>query len=153
MATIRRARPKDVPTMVKFGRTFWEQTSYYKDQGIQYDAEHIEKMVRQLIDNGIVQIAVDERKLVGIILMVVGPMPFNPSTLAATELVFYVDEDYRDSGVGKQLLRQAEHIAKQLGVTLVSMIHLDTVSPEKAEAVYDQMGYKRNETVFTKDIR
>lgn len=153
MITVRRARPKDVPAMVRFGRVFWEQTSYYTEQGIQYAEDHINAMVVELIEHGIVQIAVnEEHRVVGIILMVVGPMPFNPAVKCATELVFYVDEAYRNQGTGKRLLQQAENIAKQLGVKLFTMIHLDSVSPEKAEHVYNQTGYTKNETLFSKEL-
>jgi GNAT superfamily N-acetyltransferase len=148
---INEATPKDVAEMVKFGKQFWTQTSYYRE-GVEYDFEAIRNMTISLIDNGIVLVARHEGAVVGLMLMMVGHMPFNPSTLVATELVYYVDPDYRASGAGQKLLRMAEKIAAKRGVKYISMIHLDSVEPERAEAVYSKMGYSKTETLFSKDI-
>lgn len=150
---IRRARADDIKKMVEFGRSFWEQTSYYKENNIEYDEERTTQLTRSLIsDSGIVQVAYDDNKVVGIVLMLVGAIPYQPTAKVATELVFYVHPDYRERGIGHRLLKQSENVAKQLGVHLMSMIHLDSVSPDKAESVYDSMGYKKTETVFTKEL-
>lgn len=152
MVKIKRAKLDDVDAMVTFGEGFWTQTMYYK-QGVEYDYPAITALTTNLIETGgIVQVAYDDDRVVGIILMVKGPMPFNPGALVATELVYYVDPEYRNTGVGTQLLQQAENIAKQQEIKFITMIHLDSVQPEKAESVYNSMGYHRNETAFTKDL-
>lgn len=153
MVKVMRAKPVHLKKMVELGQKFWEQTAYFTDHGVAYDADHITKMTRHLMDTGIVQVAFDEDKVVGLLLIVLFPNPFNPKCLNATELAYYVDPEYRESGVGRQLLTQGENVAKQIGVQLFNMIHLNSVSPEKAEAVYAKMGYRKNETVFTKDLR
>jgi GNAT superfamily N-acetyltransferase len=148
---IKEAQQTDVAAMVRFGKSFWEQTSYHA-QGVAYSSLSITAMTIKLIETGIVLVAYDGERVIGLMLMVVGPMPFNPSTLCATELVYYVDPDYREGGTGLTLIKQAEKIAASKGVKYVSMIHLDSVVPEKAESIYNTMGYARTETLFTKDI-
>lgn len=141
----------DVADMVEFGQEFWHQTSYYK-QGVAYDKQQCAQLTHHLIDNGIVLTAFDDNKVVGLLLMVVGPMPFNPLAIVATEVVYYVSPEYRKGGLGIRFLKKAEAIARAHGVKYVSMIHLDSVEPERAEAVYKRLGYHKTETLFSKDI-
>ena len=82
----------------------------------------------------------------------IGAIPFSPKAKIATEVVFYVAPEYRKQGLGEKLLKQTENVARQLGVHLLSMVHLDSVSPEKAEALYNKHGYAKSETVFTKEL-
>lgn len=142
----------DVDKMVEFGKEFWHQTSYYK-QGVEYDAEQCAALTHHLIDNGIVLVAHHEGEPVALLLMVVGPMPFNPLAIVATEMVYYVSPKFRKGGLGFRMLKKAEGVAKAKNVKYISMIHLASVEPERAEAVYNRMGYHKTETIFSKDLK
>jgi len=151
MIKIRRGKEADIPAMVALGDTFWQQTSYYKS-GVGYDEGQCTILTQNLIKNGIVQVAYDDDRLVGMFLAVVGFIPFNPLAKAATEMVFYVDPDYRKDGLGTRIIKQSENVCRQLGVVYLNMIHLDSVDPEKAEGLYNKLGYYKSETVFTKEV-
>lgn len=152
MARVRRAEHSDVGKMVAFGREFWHQTSYYQ-QGVEYDEEQCSALTHHLIDEGIVLLAESNNRPVALLLMVVGAMPFNPLAVVATELVYYVDPEHRKGGLGFKILKQAEKLAESKGVKYISMIHMDSVTPERAEAVYKRMGYHKTETLFSKELK
>ncbi len=148
----REATHDDVEEMVAFGQEFWHQTGYYK-QGVAYDATAIALLTHHLIDTGIVLVAMDADRVVGILLMVMGPMPFNPLAICATEIVYYVAPAYRKGGLGVRILHKAEKVAKSNNVKYVSMVLLASVEPEKPAAVYKRLGYEQTETAFTKDLK
>lgn len=149
---VRRATIDDIDEMVELGRGFWEQTKYYKD-GIEYDPIQCAHLTKFLIENdGIVQIAVEDEKIVGLFLAMVNPIIFNPGFKSATEVVYYVHPDYRKGGAGIRLLRQAENVGRQIGLKYLNMVHLDSVDPDRPEALYRKLDYVLNETVFTKEL-
>lgn len=151
MTTIRRATTADLANLAVLGKEFFD-ASTLPEQGMEWDARSAVKMAAYLLQQGIAQVAYDEDELVGFILLAVGPVPFTKSAMAATEMAFYVKPDYRDDGVGRKLLRQAENVAKQLGLHKVNMLHLGDSEAAKNEKFYSSQGYRPTEVAFTKDI-
>ena len=149
--TIRRATSKDLTNLVTTGKEFFDSTSM-PSEGIQWSAQDALQMGAYLLNQGIVQVAYDGDELVGFILMIVGPIPFTKSAMAATELAFYVRPAYRDEGVGRKLLRQAENVAKQLGIRKINMLHLGDSESAKNEQFYTDNGFRPTEVTFTKDL-
>lgn len=151
MIKVRRAKESDLDDMVALGERFWQQTSYFI-AGAAYDTEQCRQLADTLRIHGIAQVAYDGDKLVGMLLAVIGAVPFSPTVGSATEMVFYVEEDYRKDGLGAHLIKQAENVCRQLGVKYLNMIHLASVDPSKPEALYTKLGYHTSETVFTKEV-
>ena len=65
-----------------------------------------------------------------------------------TEL--FVEEPYRRQGVGKELLRLAEKIAKEKGVK--ELLILTDASNQAAQTFYNSMDYEDGELAFTKEL-
>lgn len=151
MIKVRRAKESDLDAIVALGDNFWQQTSYHK-AGVAYDAEHCRHLAETLRTKGIAQVAYDGDKIVGMLLAVIGAVPFSPTVGSATEMVFYVEPDYRKDGLGAHLIKQAENVCRQLGVKYLNMIHLASVDPSKPEALYNKLGFSVSETVFTKEV-
>ena len=149
---IRRAKVKDVPQMLVLGQEFWETTKYFS-QGVPYNYDTVHNLTVNLIQGGVVQLAEDSdtQKVVGFILCVIVPFPFNSDYKSATEMAFYVSPDYRASGAGKALVKQAENVCTQLGIKFLTMVELST-SPKHTGRFYSQLGYQRSETSHTKDL-
>jgi GNAT superfamily N-acetyltransferase len=150
---VRRGRPEDIEELRVLGREFYEQTSYHAS-GVKYSPTTVYNLLVALMgDLGIVCVAEDDDgKIVGFILVAVFPVPFNVKVSGATELAFYVTPEAQKTGIGKQLLNKAEQVAKQRGAKFLSMVSLESVDPEKAQALYTKLGYRKNETLFTKDL-
>lgn len=149
---IRPANARDLPMMLEFGRGFWEQTLYYK-AGIEYDIESCTDMTHLCIDDGLALIVEDDQsKVIGMLLVLVIPVLMNKNHLSATEWVFYIDPEWRQSGLGQQLLELAETSLRLRGVRLFNMVSLENVTPIAAERLYHKIGFQLAERTYMKDI-
>lgn len=146
-----RGKLEHLSGIIELMRKFWHESDYGK-LGLEFDVSQNVGAVKAVLDTGIAQVAVDEGKVVGTILVIVFPSPFHRDLVCATELIYYVDPTARGAGIGKLLVAAAENVAKQLGVRLFNMVHLDSTNPERAEAIYKKAGYRKAETAFVKDL-
>lgn len=150
---VKRAKPEHVDQIVDLAEVFWVQTRHHTKHGVIFNRKHVARLAEFLMSgHGIVQIALDDGQLVGMIALMLGPSPVNPGYIIASEVAFYVDPEYRKKGVGKVLLKQAEKVAKQQSVSLMSMVLLQHNSPGVAEEVYAKSGYDEIERVFVKEL-
>ena len=125
---------------------------WYTEGNVEFDLESVSSMVNFLRVNGIVQVAYDEDKLVGFLMAAIGPIPFNFDYTQASEIAFMVHPEYRKTGVGANLIKQAENVCRQQKVRYLNMVNLESVFPEKTEGLYKSQGYFKSETVFTKEV-
>lgn len=92
----------------------------------------------------------------GEIIGVVGGLkyPFlnNRDWLIGSEVLWWIEPPYRDSGLGKKLLAAIEEAARDAGCHLWVMITLEHVEPEKAGAIYTKLGYKLTEHSYMKEL-
>lgn len=145
------AREEDIERMAIFGQAFWEQTRYFKD-GIGYDWETVADMTHTIIEEGVALYAEEAGELVGLLLVFVSPHPMNKNQLLAVEWVFYVEPNYRRSGLGKSLILTAESLLQNRGVRHFTMVSLSDVTPEAANRLYESMGFAPYESSFMKTI-
>jgi len=149
-AFIKTATVEDVVRLVVYGNQFWEQTRYFQ-AGIEYDVETVIEMTNQLIDEGIVLYAEDEKgEIIGLMLVIIAPFLMNKHHLMACEWVFYVDPEYRRGGLGATLILKAEKLLHEKRVTFFTLVSLVNVTPEAAHKLYQSLGFEQSETNFTK---
>ena len=149
---IRPASKRDLPVMLEFGRVFWHQTLYYK-AGIEYDIETCTEVAQVCMDDGLALLVEDDqRKIIGMLLVLVTPILMNKNHRSATEWVFYIDPDWRQGGLGQQLLEIAEISLRLRDVKLFNMALLENVTPEAAEKLYHKIGFQLAERTYMKDI-
>ena len=148
---IRRATPDDLHDLVQLGNEFWDQTRY-AHAGIPYGKDMTTQTFAALIDSGIVQLAEDNGDIVGFIMLAIYLLPFAQDIKMAGEMVFYVAPAHRKTGLGKRLIKQAEHVAKQQGCRYFSMVNLEEVSPEQSARLYQSVGLELVETSYSKEI-
>lgn len=149
---IRRGTAEDGAAIAALVREFYNST-YYAEAGVKFSPRTFSALLAFLLsgNNGIVAVAEEGDAIVGFILMAVFPFPFNNKVLAASELAYYVTPEHREGGVGHSLLSKAEQVAKQMGAKFVTMVALESGTPAAASTVYERLGYRKNETSFTKD--
>jgi ribosomal protein S18 acetylase RimI-like enzyme len=149
---IRPANERDFPMMHAFARVFWEQTLYYK-AGVEYDVDTCTDVAHACVNDGLALLVEDDQgKVIGIMMVLVMPVLMNRNHLSATEWVFYVDPDWRESGLGQQLLDLAETSLRIRGVKLFNMVLLENVTPEAARGLYLKTGFELAEETYMKDI-
>ena len=148
---IRQADYADIERLVDYARAFWNQTLYAET--IEYDIETMVERTAGLIENDVVLYAETMNgTVVGLICIMISPFLMNKNYLSACEWGFYVDDEYRRSGLGIKLLAQAEDMLKERNVKYFTMIALANLRPKVVGRFYERLGFKLEETCYTKDI-
>jgi ribosomal protein S18 acetylase RimI-like enzyme len=111
-----------------------------------------EALSRRLADPFCVEqplVAVLEGRVVGFAALRVVPCVFYDQPHGElTEL--YVEEEYRELGVGRKLILLAEKIAKSKGVK--ELFVLTGISNQKARRLYNSLGYEDGDIVLSKEL-
>jgi len=143
---VRKGVADDAVSIALLGSEFWALTEYAKD-GLVYDVEKSRRVAAAMIDSGIVYVA-EDNGIVGFIVMAVIEAPFSNGSMAS-ELVFFVKEEYRGSGAGYELITCAMRDAEAIGCKHFNMAFIYSVTPEKAEGLFRKMGFKNTEATYT----
>lgn len=85
---------------------------------------------------------------IGLVLGLTMPSVANRSHLVGSELIWWVEPEYR--GIGRKLLQSIQDAARDLGVSMWSMISLEATRPEVAERLYLSEGYEKVESTFVR---
>lgn len=80
------------------------------------------------------------------------PQYFNTSRVAAQELFWWVDENARGSGAGRELMRALESWARDKGADTMMMVALDDLNGDAVAKMYANSGYKPLERNFVKAL-
>lgn len=149
MNVVRPATHADIPEIVRMGRLFWDQTAL---RDIPFCPDSIAFTCREMMANELLLMAEVDGHIAGSVGATAAPMYANRSYFAATELFWWVEPQFRDSGIGRMMLKGIEDAARQRAVQIFSMIALEQVEPEKAAAIYARAGYTPTERAFTKRL-
>jgi len=149
----REATLGDIPQLVEHGEEFWTHTIYFR-KGRPYSKDTVCDLCEWLINGGgfIVVLADDNDSVRGFGLVVVTPFIFDQSFTSALELAYYIAPEARGH-FGVALMKQMEKKAREMGASFMSMITMEDSSPEVAAAVYERLGYEKNEVVYTKELK
>jgi GNAT superfamily N-acetyltransferase len=145
---IRQADYADIERLVEFAEQFWSMTEFSNE--VAYDLETMINTTADLIDNDVVLYAESGGQVVGFLAVMISPFPMNKHVLSACEWGFFVDMEYRKTGVGIQLLERAEEMLREKGVKFFTMIALDNLRPEIVGRFYQRLGFKRTEIDYMK---
>lgn len=149
MTSVRLATEADIPTVLEMSKKFYPTTPYAAH--VHMDDESVNVLTRLLIDSGIMLIAEVNGKTAGMIGMAVFPFMFNHNLTAAGEVVWWVEEEYRNSQVASALMYAMEKECRDAGVDYITMLALST-SPPQAGAMYKRLGYAVTENVWAKAL-
>jgi GNAT superfamily N-acetyltransferase len=78
--------------------------------------------------------------------------PFKPSVTIAQELFWWVEPEYRLSGVGKAMIDVGEAWAKEIGCAGMVMVTMHGIDHERNGAFYERSGYNPLEHSYLKRI-
>ena len=90
-------------------------------------------------------------KVVGMIGFHTGVL-YNSDGIYARILAFVVDSNYRNKGIGRRLLSEAERQAKNLGADGIGLNSGNRAERENAHQFYKKMGYRAKSTGFVKHL-
>lgn len=141
---MRMATKEDKSELFRMGREFYLKSGY-QEIG-EFNEPMLDAVFDQLIESE--SLLIDDGGMIGWIVFPV----FMTGTKVAQELFWWVDEDKRDSGLGRDLLKEAEHRAKEQGAKNMMMLCLDELEPGKAKSIYGKMGYTPRERTFMRAL-
>ncbi len=147
---IRSATVADIDRLVAYAQIFWEQTDYAKI--VEYDVDTMADTTADLIDNDVVLYAEDDGNVVGLLCVMISPFLMNRNYLSACEWGFYVDAEYRSSGLGIALIRRAEEILKEKKVTFFTLVSLANLRPAAVGRFYERLGFRHVESDYVKEL-
>lgn len=119
----------------------------------EFDRHKTEKFVEQMLDSphGCVYIAVVGNKIVGIIIGLASETAFSYG-LAAAEMAWWVDPEYRKTKIGPELMRHYEDWCKEIGAKVCVMSTYPKISPPSLGKFYERNGYEAGEISYRKVI-
>ena len=147
---VRDGNQEDFDKCVEYGYKFFQLSSY---NSIPYDGESVKRMLNVVTDQGLFVVAEENGVVVGMAGGITSPAYFNNDYLVGAELFWWVEPEYRDTGVGVKLLVELENRARAADITLWSMMLLETLEPEKSTEIYKKLGYKPAERTFLKGLK
>lgn len=148
MITVRQATVADVCHIVRMGRAFWAAIPH--TQGIVYCPDSLAATCGEMLSQDMLIYACDGAKPVGAVGGLCCPLFANRDHLIAAELFWWVEPEYRDSGIGRKLLAAFENAAIAAGAISLSMMAVQGLETEKAEALYQKCGYSPTEKTWSK---
>lgn len=147
-AVIREATVADIDRLVVYAKTFWDETDYAKI--VEYDVDTMVDTTAGLIEDDVVLYADNDGQVVGFLAIMISPFLMNRNYLSACEWGFYVDTEYRSSGLSVRLIQRAEQILRQKKVTFFTLVSLANLRPAAVGRFYERLGFKHAESDFVK---
>ena len=146
MITVRPATKADDPPLIRFGENFYDSLDY-KD--IPYCETSAARWFDFMRDLGVLFIALDGIKPIGMAGGVFSKFIFNDAYEVGAELLWWVEPEYRRSGVGAQLLAALENSAYARGAARWSMVAIEATA-DRVGQIYQRSGYVPTERTYTK---
>ena len=139
---IRLATLDDMSELLRMGESFFNAYGY--SDITKFNKKDTKDLLGRLIDDGLL-LTDGKTSMLG---FVVFPMFMNNQTIVAQELFWWVDEESRKSGIGIEILKQAEDLAKEYGATVMMMLSINELDGDRVNKLYERLGYKQREQSF-----
>lgn len=144
--SIRRAGPQDAAEIARLGRQFYDAAGLESLLG-----EYSEEAITALLSNEAVAVFVAETdRIAGFAAGIVYPHFLKPSVSVGQELFWWVEPEFRASGVGLQLMQALEGWAMASGASSFSMLTIHGLDHERAGQIYERAGYSILEHTYIK---
>lgn len=150
MCQIRPAQPEDLDALVAMGERFFAFSPFHKLT--RFDPQAARASIAQVADAGVALVATVDGVVVGGLLGVTTALWFNPAQLVASEVAWWVADEYRGGAAGVRLLHAFEQWAREQGATLVSLSDLVIDGDTPAGSLFEKLGYTLVERSHAKVI-
>lgn len=147
--TLRLASIDDTETFLRMARAFHESSPY---SGIEFSQDRILSLYLSGLENPqeiITILSEQDGQVRGMICGLCNSPPFSDEKVA-TELAWWMDEEYRGSKDSLLLFKAYEDWAVRVGCSLVQMALLSN-SPDLTK-IYERSGYTMTERTFLKEL-
>lgn len=142
---VRKGTKEDIPACEKLAEKFWATL----DHPVSYDKESVEMMFGFCVQQELLAVAVDDEEIIGCIAGLTTPCIANMNVLLGAELIWWVEKEYRKTGIGITLVEQIERQARERDVVIWSM-GVFAGFLEAGTTVLERIGYEETERTFMK---
>lgn len=149
MFNIRKAEPNDFHALLPLAEKFYNTTEFAK--AMPFHIPSILEFYISLLQEGVVFMAEQDGKAVGMLGAHIMPFHLNMEHLVCSEAMWWVEPEVRGLSVAGDLVRAMEAAADEAGCTIKILSMLST-SPAKLENYYEGLGYRKAEMAFIKEV-
>jgi GNAT superfamily N-acetyltransferase len=150
MIQVRRGTAEDIDALVDMGGRFFAFSAF--SGFIPYDADAVGASLSAIVDQGALFVATCDEQLIGGIVGMLSPVWFNQNARTATELAWWVDEEYRHTSAGIKLYRAFEQWATEQGADAIVMSDLVIRDAAPAENLFKKLGFTTVERSHIKKV-
>lgn len=144
---IRKAERSDLDQILVLLKNFSDfvenRKKYFKN------TDYLHKFLCNIIDNHVFLVAEEGDKIVGLICGYVTPNIFNPEMTTASEVFWWVEDEYKDTFKGARLLRTYLGVCKEYADEII--LTLEHNSPIKHKSL-ERLGFKLRENIFIMEV-
>lgn len=144
--SVRKAGIGDLPHLVKMSKQFFDASGYGMEMA--FSDKSTKTSLEELMTQHILLVHGDPPE--GMIGLILGSQAFNRNQKMAVELFWWVNPG--SNGIGRELLIEAEKQAKIRGAQHISMLSLQSMSPDRVDEIYKRMGYQLREFHYLKAL-
>jgi len=143
---VRAGEKKDFDTIVKMAKEFTDLSGYNE----KYCPNTVYAMASMCLDQGLLSVLEIDGIVKGVACGLKGALVTNSEVSMGSELIWWVDPEFRKGKNGISLLRHLENQAKKEGMKYWNMVFLESSMPLVIEKIYQKMGYNKTEVTYTK---
>jgi GNAT superfamily N-acetyltransferase len=143
---IRNAQETDFLRLLDMGWKF----AVYTGLPTPFSPESAERMIRFLLETGVVLVSETDGVVEGAIMGMVTPIWY-AGAFAAAELALWVSPDRRTKGVARSLIEAFESWGRDQGVEYFAMSDLSVDGTYPAGGMFERMGYRPFERAHIKE--
>lgn len=147
---IRPATMADVERIADMAQAFYASTEYPSLYG---DLSRIQACGLAIVlqERGMILVAEEDGAVIGMAAMSIEPCLFNPATILANEVAFWIEPEHRRGTLALRLHAATDTALKAAGVHVVRWAKL-TTSPEGVERLYTRAGCTETERFYTRAL-
>lgn len=139
---IRLANKFDLPYFLKTVHKIHEQGEIGTFD-VDLDDEYLNMMFATAINGGGLVLIAESDEPIGIMLALISPNVWSDKTLLMNELLWYVQEEYRNTRAGYLLLKKYQELCEELTIKKRIRFHTITTAKSMFDIEFSRFGYDR----------
>jgi len=150
---VRFAEYDDIEAILALGEKFFDLANW--PRYAEWDKNSVASTLTSLIDgklNGILLVGEADSKVVGMSAALIFPFYFNFNILVGQEIFWYVEDEFRNSGIGAGMMQKLEQESKLRGATVFIMSSVSGLRDKALARLYSNLGYSQGENTFIKRL-
>ena len=150
---VRFAKDNDITDILILGEKFFDLAKW--PRYAEWDKNSVFTTLTSLINgklNGILLVGEVDNKVVGMSAALIFPFYFNFNILVGQEIFWYVEDEFRNSGIGAGMMQKLEQESKLRGASVFIISSVSGLRDKALARLYSGLGYGLGENTFIKRL-